>query len=56
MGKSKIVDELSTEPPARPLDVLCPDLPKSEHHYQHAAGHAYEAGYGVAHCLKLLVS
>ena len=48
--------ENAVEPPAQPPDAFCPDPPKSEHRYHYAPGHAYEASYGVAHCLKLLAS
>ena len=47
--KSEIVVETLTEPPAPPHAALCPGLPKPEHHYQHAAGQAYEADCGAAH-------
>ena len=52
IGKPEIV----AEPPAQPHTMLCASPPKPEHHYQCTAGHAYEAGYGVAQCLKLLAS
>ena len=56
MDKPKIAVEPPTKPPAQPPDAPCPDPPKSERRYHHVAGHAYEAGHGVAHYLKLLAS
>ena len=56
MGKPDIVVEMPTELPAQPPNAPCPDPPKPEHHYQYAAGHAYEAGYGATHCFKLLAN
>src|SRR5215216_1903915 len=48
--------EIVVEPPAQPPDAPCPDSPKSEHQHHRMPGHAYEAGYGAAHCLKLLAT
>ena len=38
--KPEIAVEPPAEPPALLHATLCPDLPKPEHRYQHAAGHA----------------
>ena len=42
--------KIAVEPPAQPYVVLCLGPPKPEHHYQHAAGQAYEADCDAAHC------
>nr|XP_020194547.1 proline-rich receptor-like protein kinase PERK2 [Aegilops tauschii subsp. strangulata] len=48
--KLKDADEPLAEPPAQPLDVLCPGPPNPVHH--HTPGHVLEAGYSACHCLK----
>lgn len=46
-----MADELRTEPPAQPPDVLYPDLSEPEYY---GVGHFYGEGYDTAHCLTLL--
>ena len=45
-----MADELRTEPPAQPPDVLYPDLSEPEYY---GVGHFYGEGYDTAHCLTL---
>src|SRR5215216_4679422 len=40
------------EPACPPPDAFYLHLVVSEPQYHHVSGHAHEAGYGVAHCLR----
>ena len=50
-----IVVEPLAEKSAQPPNALSPDPPRSKHRHHRVLGHAHKVGYGVVHCLKLLV-
>ena len=54
LDKLEGAGEPPAEPPAQPLDALCPDQPSYGLHQ--APGHTHAAGCGAEHCLKWLVS